>query len=476
MITKKCDALRVLLINPQYNNQLSVNTGDVSVAMERKPPLGILSIGSYLKEHTAFIVQLLDNQLENFSDQEFADAIETYQPHIVGITVVSFKLFPAYTLTQAIKKQCPSAHVCWGGPHVSIYPHESLALHEVDSLCVGDGEVPFLKLCQSLHDGKGAHAIKGIITPDALRADTQVTQYRNHQPQKLPLLDITLLPSYERYRAFLTHNLMATAITSRGCPHRCIFCRLDFQDIQLFPIERVIEQIEIYLALGFKEIELYDETFNITVERVMEFSRLILEKGLEFTWSFRGRVNAVSEEMLALAKRAGCQRIQYGVEAGTDRVLKILQKGTTVAMIRRCFELTNAAGIETVAYLIIGSPGETLEEVRHTRELIKEIEPTYVDYNVFTLFPGTQSYAMAREQGLLQKDYWQEYASAPCAETPFFTWTKEYSFEQLEKTRKKAMRAFYFRPRYILKKIMRVKIRELPTLLKNGFAVLKSAV
>ena len=464
---------KVLLINPPYPYQLYTTMSDVHTAMERKPPLGILSIGTYLKEHTDFEIKLFDNQLEALRDEEALRLIREYQPDIVGITVVSFKLYSAYRVTQIIKESFPCVHVCWGGPHLSIFPKESLHLRGVDSIVLGDGEIPFARLCQNLSEGKKVEDIDGVYTIANEPLASRFQGYVHTNLDELPLPDLTLLP-YKNYRAFLTNELMATAITSRGCPYRCIFCKLDFNKIRLFSIDKVIQWVKRYIDLGIKEVEFYDETFNLNTARVIEFANHVIDKRLKFKWAFRGRVDAVDVKMLGLIKEAGCQRIQYGVEAGTDRMLRILKKGITVEQIRRCFHLTNRAKIDTVAYFILGNPGETIEEMNQTIRLAKEINPAYLEYAIFNISPGTESYGMALREGVIQRDYWREYAADPCTDMPILVWTKNYSAGQLNEIRRKALKDFYMRPGYLLNRIIHIRPREAWQIFKTGFNILKN--
>jgi radical SAM superfamily enzyme YgiQ (UPF0313 family) len=370
-----------------------------------------------------------------------------------------------------VKKVLPQTHVVWGGAHVGIYPAESLELDNVDSIIIGDGEQPFTELCQRIESHNSLTGVEGLYT-GTMPLETKFINAVNQSLDKLPLMDLTMLP-YDRYTAYLTGKRMATLLTSRGCPFRCIFCRVDKNKIRLMNIDRVIEQIKQYVALGVQEIEFYDETFNITTDRVKEFATKIIDQKIKIHWSFRGRIDRVDREMLRLIKAAGCKRIQYGVEAGSDRVLKRLRKGTTGEAIRKCFQLTNEIGIDTVAYLIIGSPGETLADIEQTINLIKEIKPTYVEYAIFNLSPGTEAYRMALEQKIISHDIWREYARNPGREMPVLTWTDNFSSEELELIRKKALRSFYANPRYIASRIINLKPAEALTTFRTGYAMLK---
>jgi radical SAM superfamily enzyme YgiQ (UPF0313 family) len=448
-------------------------TKQVNKAIQKKPPLGILSIATYLKRETDFEIRLLDSQLENLSEIHLAALVRDFQPDVVGISVTSFELYEALVISQVVKEARPQTHVCWGGPHLSIFPKESLSLPEVDSIVLGDGEVPFARLCHKLSEGKAPEDIEGVYIRQSIPANGKFKGYFHPDLNTLPVPDLAMLP-YKAYQTFLTNNQMATAVTARGCPFKCIFCKLDHSKLRLISQDKTLQLIESCLDLGVKEIEFYDETFNINVDRVKNFAREVLKKGLKFKWSFRGRIDQVDAEMLELAKAAGCQRIQYGVEAGTDRVLKLLRKGTTVEKIRHCFNLTNKAGIDTVAYLILGSPGETMAEMAETVKMIREVKPTYVEYYIFNILPGTKAYQMALEEKVIERDYWQDYAAHPQPQTPELFWTQSYSYAELEGMRKRALKDFYARPSYFLNRLRRLKPREAARAFMIGLDLLKS--
>lgn len=468
--------MNILLINPAYfTEKITTTMEDVHLAMERKPPLGLLSISAYLREHSDHDVTILDNQLEQLDDTALEQYLLSHNPDVVGVTVVSFKLWEAFQVSTLVRRVLPEAHITWGGPHLAIYPEESLALDCVDSIVLDDGETPTMELCDHLEKGESLEGITGLYTQNTLPVSGEYEGAINPELDELPFLDLQEVP-YERYTAYLTGDRMATLLTSRGCPFRCIFCRLDTRKIRLQSVDRVIEQIKRYVALGVREVEFYDETFNITTARVKEFAEKLLAEKIDIRWSFRGRIDQVDREMLQAIKAAGCQRIQYGVESGSDRVLDKLRKGTKVSDIRRCFQLTNEVGIDTVAYLILGSPGETMDDMQQTIDLVREVRPTYIEYAIFNLSPGTQAYKMALEEGVIASDIWREYAANPTAEMPVLTWDKDFSARELEAVRNQALKSFYINPRYIIHRLVNMRPAEAAMTFKTGIGFLKKLV
>jgi radical SAM superfamily enzyme YgiQ (UPF0313 family) len=209
--------------------------------------------------------------------------------------------------------------------------------------------------------------------------------------------------------------------------------------------------------MGIKEIFIYDDTFGVDRKRMLDICYEINKRGLKINWDIRTRVNTVDGEVLKALKGAGCQRIHYGVEAGTQKILNVLRKGITLEQVKTAFELTKKEGIQTLGYFMIGSPKETKKDILETIKLIKEISPDYIHVSITTPFPATDLYALALKEGVIKKDVWREFAKNPTTDFKSPFWTKEISSEDLFALLKKAYKSFYFRPTYISKRLAQLK-------------------
>jgi len=195
-------------------------------------------------------------------------------------------------------------------------------------------------------------------------------------------------------------------------------------------------------------------------KRVLDICADIIKRGIKIAWNIRTRVNTVDEEVLTALKKAGCQRIHYGVEAGTQKILNVLKKGITLEMVEKAFKLTRKAGIQTAGYFMIGSPTEAEKDVMETIKFMKKLKADYMHITVTTPYPATGLYEMALREKVLEKDYWLEFAKNP---TPAFVphiWDKEMPREKLFYLLKKAYRSFYLRPSFILNKIIHLKSKD----------------
>ncbi|MCG2809167.1 MAG: radical SAM protein, partial [Candidatus Portnoybacteria bacterium] len=265
-----------------------------------------------------------------------------------------------------------------------------------------------------------------------------------------------------------------TMFTSRGCPYRCAFCdRPNMGKIfRSRSAENVVNEMEKCLEMGIDEIFIYDDTFTVDKQRVINICDEIIKRNLKFTWDVRARVDTVNEEVLRKLKQAGCVRIHYGVESGTEKILKVLNKGIHLDQVVKVFNLTKKIGISTFAYFMVGCPTETKENILETIKFAKKLNTDYVQITLFTPFPATKIYNDALKQGIIKNDYWLEFAKNPNSDfkTPY--WDQELSQEELFNLINLAYRQFYLRPSFIIKSILDLKsINDFKKKAKAGFKI-----
>ncbi len=472
---QKRSIMRVLLIYPPRLHIVRPSLPKVAEEDQgAKPPLGLLYIAAYLLRNTDHEILILDTQAEKLTYSDIEKRIAEINPDIIGISVVTYMLYDSLRVAEIAKKVNPKIHVNLGGPHLSIYPDETLALEPVDSVTVGDGEVSFTALVEDLAKGGAGDNIPGVFTRNYGRPIDFSPAFFIRELDELPFPARDLLPQELYTSVFTSGTLGSTIITSRGCPNRCIFCQLSRNKLRLRSPQNVVDEIELCLKAGISEIDIYDDTFNISVERVVEFCEEILKRGLKFSWSFRARVNKVSRPMLDLAKKAGCIRIQYGVESGSSKIIDIMNKRITLEQVSTAFKLTREAGITTFAYFMLGSPGETRSEIEETIRFSRALKPDFVSYSVTTPWPGTEMYRMGLEKGLYEKDYWLEFAKAPEPDYSPRFWDENFSPAELFQIQERALRGFYFRPAYLVKSVVKLRSwSEFKSKARAGLSLLK---
>jgi len=469
--------MKVLLINPPSDHELKGNNPAI-IDEERgfNPPLGLLYVAAYMEAQGRHEVIVLDTQVEGITYDLLPERIAHIGPDIVGITAMTFTLLDVVKTTALVKQVDPNITVVLGGPHPHIYPQETIQMPNVDLVVMGEGERVFSDLVDALDRGTSLEGIPGLVFQkgDQIRQTAANPLIDNLDALPFPARHLT---PFEKYSSLLAkRSPITTMFTSRGCPFRCAFCdRPNLgKRFRARSAHNVVDEMEACVNAGIHEFLVYDDTFSVQRQRVLDICDELLRRALPIGWDIRARVDTVDEEMLSRLKAAGCERIHYGVEAGTERILKVLNKGITLQQAQNAFRMTRRAGIETLAYFMIGAPSETREEIRETLEFAKRLRPDFVHITILTPFPATQIYRDGLSQGILEHDIWQSFAQNPCEgfQPPY--WEEILSREELIELLSQAYRTFYTRPSYILKELIQVRsIEELRRKVIAGIKLLK---
>lgn len=242
----------------------------------------------------------------------------------------------------------------------------------------------------------------------------------------------------------------AYVLSTRGCPHACTFCspvemRSRFLPYRVRNVEAVADELEHVASLGANVVYFNDDNFLREPDRVVALCESIIRRRLDITWLADARVDDVDPKLMPLLRRAGCSTLCLGVESGSQRVLDAMRKGTTVEQTRTAAAAIRAAGIWMVAYVILGSPGETEAERRETWRLLDDIRPELVQCHRFAWYP------MARgERG---DPTWRRHGDKFASDS---TGAPPLAFDQRD-----LYRQYYFSPRFLLD-YLRTRGRWLP--------------
>lgn len=457
---KPARPITVLLLQPPNIGgirSLLSHMGESGESIGFKPPLGLLYIATYLRKDMAHDVHILDAQARKMDFDACLRHVMDLRPDIIGISVWTDWWYSAHHLGLLIKQHHPSVHLCYGGPHVSIFPEETLASTPADSIIVGDGEVPFAFLCNMISNRTISHEFPGLhFKGHELKRGNRLF-FLQTDLDALPIPDRTLLPISDYTSVLSPSGLVTTMITSRGCPHRCTYCKLFFQKTISRSAGSIIEEFRQIKNLGIDEIEIYDDTFTVSKERVREICKGLIGAGLQIQWAIRDRVNAADAAILDLMKKAGCGRIHYGIESGVDRILKRMKKNITTDQARRAVTLAKAEQFTILTYFMIGNLDETVEDIRKTIDFALELDADYAEFSITIPYPGTELYLESLAQGIISQDYWRLFALHP---TPDFGIPQlienSVGLDELLQLRNEAIRRYYFRPAYLCREIRKV--------------------
>ena len=467
--------MRILLLNPPADNTILESPDENGRAViepqdfGRFPPLGLLYIISYLESNSSgHDLFLKDCVGEGITQEALRGVVDEIRPDIVGITSFTLGLVDVCLAARTVREAAPHAHICLGGHHAIAFPYEAAQLKEFDSIVVGEGEVAFTNLVRAIEQKRDLTEIPGVYTAESIerhrnapRRDSRFLTQVLAPPAYIEDVDSLPFParSYVRhidYRSITgVTGRLASIVSSRGCPYHCTFCEVPYRRYRARSVGNVASEVEECLREGYKEVRFWDDSFNITPERLLAFCDELERRQLRFHWDFRGRVDAVTRECLERARRTGLRMVSFGVETGSDEGLRRIKKGITIAQVRDAFRWCRELGIRTVADFMLGFPFEkTPDDIRRNIDFIFSLDPDYAQFTILRLLPSTELFGEAVEKGLTDPQRWVDFSLNP---EPGFTvdhWEEHMSMAELLAIQREAYRRFYLRPRYIARSVI----------------------
>jgi radical SAM superfamily enzyme YgiQ (UPF0313 family)/ubiquinone/menaquinone biosynthesis C-methylase UbiE len=470
--------MKILLVNPpRFYELIGKNPAIIEDHRGYNPPLGILSLAGYLLKKTSHEVEVLDTQPYEYGYAELQEVFRKKMGDVVGITAMTFTLVDVVKTIRLIKSINPEAIVVLGGPHIHIFPDETINLPGVDFLVQGEGERTFISLLDHINDLDTLETIPGLVFK---RNGKVINTGISPKIQDLDELGFPArhLVDINNYTSLLGRgNVITTMFTSRGCPFRCTFCDRPFSPVisgfRWRSAQHVVDEMEECINLGIREAFIYDDTFTVRKDRVFALCEEIKRRNIDFRWDVRAHVNTVTPEMLRAMKEAGCDRIHYGVEAGNDRMLKVIRKQTTVEHVKKVVQWTKDVDMEVLAYFMMGQQTETVADIEDSIRLARELDPNYVHFTIFCPYPATAAYFQGVQEGIIERDVWKEFATNPNENFVLPYWNENLTADQLRHLLVYAYKSFYTRPDYIIKNIARIRSPgEFKRKVKAGLSVL----
>ena len=415
---KYCSNSRIVLVHPGSSIAGADNNdglyGDLKAASSSFPAQGLCSLAAIVREN-GYNPKIIDAEPLGLDTDKTAECAMEDNPEYIGITsyTVSFQvtLRIASKIKEIAKQRKIKTTIIIGGPHLTFLSKKVLEKYaQFDIGIYGEGEITIVELLDALDHNRSLENIPNLI----YREDTQVIKNRRRPPlddmDELPLPAWDLLPQLDRYYHPAGDNLnrlpSLAIITSRGCPGQCYFCNpkglgSKFRGHSAQYIIKMMKHLQ--TEFGIRDVFIADDMFLYDRENVMAFCKLLHESpDINITWSVFGRVEYVSLDILLLMKKAGCWQIGYGLESGSEKILKLINKKQTVAQMEKAITDANNAGIIVRGMFMVGCFGETRDTIEETIAFVKR--NTIKDFHVtfFTPMPGTASFGLWPKYGTFE--------------------------------------------------------------------------
>lgn len=430
------------------------------------PPLGLAYAASILREQN-HEVTLIDAHALKLSKEETLERVKEFKPGMLGFLLTTYMFQDTLSWIRYFKKET-KLPVVVGNINVELYPEETLSYEEIDYGIIGPAQESLPALLKCLEEGKSIEKIKGLAFRKNMEVIINPPEAKVEDFRTLPYPARDLLPN-ERYFQFISKRKNFTLIvTSKGCPYKCNFCAVNKIPYTERDIDDVMKEIEeCYYRYNVREIDFFEPTFTCNRKRVIKICNELIRRKLDLHWSCRARVDHVDERLLKKMKLAGCKRIYYGIESGSEEVLKKEMKNITLEQIKHAIRITKKQGIKTLGFLMVGQPGETKEDLEKTIKLVKELKLDYIQVGRTIAKPGTDLHIASVQQ--TGYDYWKEYVLGNVEEkrspSPWSLVSEQDKFNAA----KKMYAIQYLRPGYIIKTLLQIKsIDELKRYIKAG--------
>lgn len=265
----------------------------------------------------------------------------------------------------------------------------------------------------------------------------------------LPIPLHHLLP-LDRYRVPMIKGPYTFIVTSRGCTGGCRFCikHVSYQNtVRLRSPENIQKELWQLHGLGVHNVNMYADLFTVNREQVVGLCDLLMREGPRVRWTCNSRVDYVDPEMLRLMGKAGCWMISWGIESGSNEILRRAHKGTDLEKVERALGWAKAAGIKNWGFFIIGLPGETEETIRQTIDFAKRLPLDLALFHIAAPYPGTPFFFEVVENGWFRPGTKWEEVDMDCSTVLDYPSLKA---EDLERWQRRAFREWAMRPGPIL--------------------------
>ena len=389
---------RVLLINPRKG---------------WRPPLGLLYVASYLENagYSVKVIEFIDENYNTIKNKKLWKEFYEYDPDFIGFGVISWNRSVTVEIIKQIRDTTKDKIIICGGKDPSYVP-EKYINSGANVVVIGEGEETMVELLNACSSQSDLDDVKGIV----FKNGSSIVTTAHREPINLenllhPAFDLVDYKHYTDIRLggipghFIKTGFM---MANRGCPFGCKFCTENVRNVfRERAIDDIISEIKWQIKnYNIKGLVFLDDLFYYKSERVIDFCSAILRENIKLKIYAQTRVDRVGDmETLKLMKKAGFIQLALGVESGSPKILKMVNKGINLEQIRKGVKAINDAGIHTYSFIIIGFPDETSEDMEMTENLLKEINSTFVAVNYYMPMPGTPLYSEEDDKLLDEVSY-----------------------------------------------------------------------
>lgn len=362
-------------------------------------PLGIAQLSALLRQQ-GMDTTIIDLTFRN-ADEALIE-ISEIKPKVVGIYVMLTMIDNALDLARKIRVLSPETLLVCGGPMPTLRPEQFS--QDFNLIFRGESILSFPLFCKDFLDAGDISAVithherypgiymrdrqtnKVIKTPVKATDETLINQ--------LPIPDRTDFDhdSYQKFWLEKDGITQASIMTTYGCPHNCDFCAKPVfgKNFRKRSIDNIIEEIHDIKSFGYDGLWISDDSFTLDLNHVRAFCERMIQDDLRMKWTCLSRTELIPLEEVKLMQRSGCSKVFFGLESGSNEVLKLMNKHSTIEAAERMLDLFTRCGIETAGFFMVGYPGETYETIEATFDWALRLPLNEISFTIPFPLPGTK--------------------------------------------------------------------------------------
>lgn len=423
--------------------------------------LGIGYIAAGLEKEGHQVV-FIDSQALQLDMDQTLSLLEQQSPDMVGIPCFALGRYIVYDLVNRIREQYPELPIVLGGPQVTAFTEQIFAeCPNLEFALCGEADYSLAALATRIEAGAPMEDLPGLVIN---RPSGKL--HFGAPPETITDLDALPFPARHIYQRDLYNPMpfmmsqpkMRTerVITSRGCNWaKCRFC---YQSGGYAPryrrrsAENVIAELRLLVDKYDAEFIFFtDDNFLRDMKWISRFCDLFDQEGFSLKWNAFGRADVVTLPMLQRVRRSGCVHVSFGFESGSQEMLDLLRKGTTLEQNRRAAQWAREAGLEVAGFMMFGLPRETPEMAEQTIRFAIELDVDYMMFAPYHVLEGTPLAEIALQEGRMMEHDNVKFL------LPTYVPNTYQSAEQVNNMVRNAYWRFYFRPRYIIRALWRAR-------------------
>jgi len=393
------------------------------------PPFGVLYLATIVSAQNGMGVEV-------FSVESNQEVLDFTKFDVVAFSISSSVTYDIIKCVRFSSSYAKDALIIVGGVHATIFPEQTLCDLKVHAVCIGNGEETIIELLREKETRRFFH-IKGICYADG--DETIFTEKRalkknlNHLPI-IPARELLPDPDFIMTNRLSNTNLKMTHVMiCQGCPFSCNFCASQQKQMQYRSKWHIHQELQ-YLkdSYGIEGFAIVGDNFLVNKRKVRNICECIGNLGLK--WSTLSRVDTVDYDSLEIMHDAGCIEIKFGIESGSEAILKAMGKGISINQIYNAIKMTHSVGIKVKVFIIHGYPGENMETTQETITMLNNLSDMIERLSLFRFvpLPGSRVYGQAKENRLIIAE--NDWNNCHIHYNPNHWWGDEEDFAVMEES------------------------------------------